>query len=82
MIDKTTLLEVVDVDYLGEYKLLLTFNNGEKRHVDLDRHLTGPVFGPLREQKMFVQFGLTDTLEWVNGADFAPEFLYEIGTPV
>lgn len=75
------LLEVVDVDYLGEYRLLLTFNNGEKRLVDLDEHLVGPVFGPLREHKMFIQFGLTDTLEWVNGADFAPEFLYEIGTP-
>lgn len=75
-------LEVVDVDYLGDYRLRLAFNNGETRIVDLDKHLVGPVFGPLREHKMFVQFGLTHTLEWVNGADLAPEFLYEIGTPI
>lgn len=82
MDEMTDIMEVTDVDYLGEYKLLLTFNNGEKRFVDLDKHLVGPVFAHLREHEMFIQFGLTDTLEWVNGADFAPEFLYQIGTPV
>ncbi len=81
MKNEIDMLEVVDVDYLGEYKLLLEFNNGQKRLVDLDKYLVGPVFGQLREHKEFIQFGLTDTLEWVNGADFAPEFLYEIGTP-
>lgn len=82
MNEDITVLEIIDVDYLGEYKLHLTFNNGEKRLVDLDKYLVGSVFGPLREHKMFIQFGLTDTIEWVNGADFAPEFLYEIGTTV
>lgn len=82
MNEEIIVLEVVDVDYLGEYKLLLAFNNGDKRLVDLDEYLVGPVFGPLREHKLFIQFGLTDTLEWVNGADFAPEFLYKIGVPV
>ena len=81
MKEDVILLEVTDVDYLGEYKLLLEFNNGEKRLVDLDKYLVGPVFGELRDEEMFIQFGLTDTLEWVNGADFAPEFLFEIGVP-
>lgn len=82
MDEMTDIMEIIDVDYLGEYKLLLIFNNGEKRLVDLEKHLVGPVFSPLREHEMFIRFGLTDTLEWVNGADFASEFLYQIGTPV
>ena len=32
-------------------------------------------------KEKFVQYGLTRiTIEWANGADLAPEFLYEIGT--
>ena len=38
------------------------------------------VFGPLRDKSLFIQYGLTPTtIEWANGADFAPEFLYRIG---
>lgn len=82
MAEEITTLEVVDVEYLGDYKLELIFNNGEKRIADLEKHLVGPVFGPLKDPELFIQFGLTDTIEWVNGADLAPEFLYKIGTPV
>ena len=45
--------------------------------------LTGEVFGPLRDKNLFIQFALTRmTIEWVNGADLAPEFLYDIGKTV
>lgn len=44
-------------------------------------YLTGEVFGELLDKDKFIQYGLTRvTIEWVNGADLAPEFLYEIGT--
>ncbi|WP_298025882.1 MULTISPECIES: DUF2442 domain-containing protein [Bacteroidales] len=76
------MLRVTDVDYLKDYSLSLTFSNHEKRVVNLEPHLTGEVFGELLDKSKFTQFGLTPvTLEWANGADFAPEFLYEIGTP-
>jgi hypothetical protein len=76
------MLRVVDVDYIKDYELLLTFSNGEKRLIDLQPYLTGDVFAELLDKEQFIQYGLTPvTIEWANGADLAPEFLYEIGTP-
>lgn len=47
----------------------------------MEPYLTGEVFGELLDKARFVQYGLTPvTIEWANGADLAPEFLYEIGT--
>ena len=75
------MLRITDVDYLGDYTLALTFNNDEKRVCDLKPSLSGEVFGELLENCKFIQYGLTrETIEWANGADFAPEFLYDIGT--
>lgn len=75
------MLRVVDVDYIKDYELLVTFNNGSKKKVDLKPYLVGEVFGELLDKDKFIQYGLTRvTIEWANGADLAPEFLYEIGT--
>lgn len=75
------MLRVVDVDYIKDYKLLIAFNDGSKKEVDLKPYLTGEVFGELLDKNKFIQYGLTrTTIEWANGADFAPEFLYGIGT--
>ena len=77
------MLKVKDVDYRGGYVLDLLFNTGERRTVDLLPFLEGEVFGELRDIDKFIQYGLTRiTIEWANGADFAPEFLYDIGIPV
>ncbi len=73
------ILKVIDVDYIKDYQLLLTFNNGESKTVNLENNLNGEVFEPLRDKSLFTQYALTSmTIEWVNGADFAPEFLYEL----
>lgn len=75
------MLKVVDVDYIKDYELLLTFNDGAVKKVDLRPYLIGEVFGELVDIDKFIQYGLTPvTIEWANGADLAPEFLYEIGT--
>ena len=47
--------------------------------------LYGEIFEPLRDRRLFQQVHVnpeTNTIEWPNGADLAPEFLYEIGTEV
>ena len=75
------MLRVIDVDYISDYKLLVTFSDGNRKIVNLETYLKGEVFGELLDKEKFVQYGLTRvTIEWANGADLAPEFLYEIGT--
>ena len=74
------MLRVIDVDYIKDCELFITFNDGSKKIVNLKPYLTGEVFGELLDKDKFVQYGLTRvTIEWANGADLAPEFLYEIG---
>jgi hypothetical protein len=78
-------LHVTEVAYLEDYRLRLQFNNGITKDVDLKEELYGDVFEPVRDKKQFqqVQVNLeTNTIEWPNGADMAPEFLYEIGQDV
>ena len=70
---------------LKEYQLRLTFDNGVVKDLDLQTESYGEVFEPLKEINLFKQVEVnpeTNTIEWPNGADFAPEFLYEIGLEV
>ena len=73
-------LEVTQAKYLDNYKLLITFNNGVQKTVDLRNELNGSVFAPLKQLDYFKNFRIKyNTVEWENGADYAPEYLYEIG---
>lgn len=73
-------LEVVKAAYLNGYRILLTFNDGVSKVVDLKNELNGPVYEPLHKLEYFKQFEVKfNTIEWPNGADYAPEYLYNIG---
>ena len=73
-------LEVLNAEYLNSYRIKLTFNNGETKTVDLQNELIGSVYSPLRQLDYFKNFQLKyNTIEWANGADYAPEYLYSIG---
>lgn len=74
-------LEVTKAEYLTDYKLRLEFNEGTVMSVDLESELVGKVFEPLKDKDYFKAFSIKyNTIEWENGADFAPEFLYEKGS--
>ncbi len=78
-------LHVIEVTYLEDYKLRLKFDDGIVKDVDLRDELYGTIFEPLKAIEVFKQVAVnreTNTIEWPNGADFAPEFLYEIGQEV
>ena len=73
-------LEINKAEYLGDYKIRLWFNNDEVRVVDLANSLQGEAFLPLRNKDFFKRFFIRfNTIVWENGAEFAPEYLYEIG---
>lgn len=73
------ILSVKDVKYISDYVLLCTFSDGVTKKVDLSILLQYPAFEELKDINLFRQFGLDGTLFWSNGADIAPEFLYEHG---
>ena len=78
-------LHVSSVRHLGGYRLSIQFTDGSERVADLAGELTGEVFEPLREETLFAQAFVdeeTRTVAWPNGADLAPEFLFEFGRPV
>jgi hypothetical protein len=76
---------VKNATYVSEYKLLLTFEDGSVRLVDLETHLDGEIFEPLKDINYFKTVRVNpdlDTIVWENGADMSPDFLYEIGVSV
>lgn len=70
---------VVNAEYLEKYKIKITFNDGLVKIVDLSEELYEGVFVPLRDIDKFKKFHISaNTIEWENGADFAPEFLRDL----
>ena len=75
------ILHVVDAKYINEYKLWISFNNGKSGIVDLQGELTGEVFGSLIDIEQFKNITvhpIMETVVWGNGADLAPEYLFEL----
>jgi hypothetical protein len=74
----TILPTVTRAEYRGEYKIHVTFNDGVEGTIDFTPWLDGPIFEPLKDRGYFERFFLDGgTVGWPNGADVAPETLYE-----
>ena len=69
---------VIHATYRSDYQIELVFNDGSIGTVDFAQWLTGPVFEPLKDREYFRRFFVDGgTVAWPNGADIAPETLYE-----
>ena len=71
---------IVNAEYIDGYTIHITFDNGTEGEVDLEQELYGRIFIPLKDLEYFKDFSIDPdfhTLTWKNGADFAPEFLYD-----
>ena len=74
----TFLPSVIRAEYRGGFHVHLTFNDGSEKTVNFRPWLEGPVFGPLKDPQYFREFFIDGgTVAWPNGADIAPETLYE-----
>ena len=74
----TFLPSVIKAKYCGEYRIQLIFSDGLEKTVDFREWLEGPIFEPLKNPDYFRSFFLDGgTVVWPNGADVAPEALYE-----
>ena len=47
---------VVEAVYMGDYRIKLEFDNGEKRLVDCEPWLKGDIFQPLKDKNYFQKF--------------------------
>jgi hypothetical protein len=71
-------LAVKNVTPANNYQLILTFENGERRQLDMNPYLDKGIFNELRDICIFNSVKVSfDTIEWDNEADLDPEFLYE-----
>ena len=72
--------KLIEASYAGDYRVSLRFADGVCGTVDLQSELWGEMFEPLKDKELFAQAHISPeipVLVWPNGADFAPEFLYE-----
>lgn len=77
------MMDVVAVRVVRDYILEVSFADGSRRCVDLESELWGPMFEPLRDPEFFATVTVDHelgTVVWPNGADVAPEYLYEHGS--
>jgi hypothetical protein len=72
--------EVIRIEYKGGYVYHILFDNNVSGEVDFAGHLgKGPVFHALRDLELFSRARIEGgTIAWPNGADIAPETLYEM----
>lgn len=73
------ILHITKVNHLSDYKLNVSFNNGESGVADLSSVVRNGVFKALESQEKFAQVALDeelDTVVWPGGLDLAPEFVY------
>jgi hypothetical protein len=74
-------LHIVEVEVCGPHSLDVRFNDGVRKQVDLTPLLTGPVFDLVRDPAYFARVVIdpqAGTVVWPNGADLAPEALYDL----
>ena len=69
---------VIQAEYRGGFKIRVVFNDGVEKTIDFAEWLVGPIFEPLKDPAYFAGFFIDGgTIAWPNGADIAPETLYE-----
>lgn len=72
----------VNAIYIGDYKILIEFDNGELKIADLKYLIKEDLksFSDIKSEEYFRGFFIDEygALTWANGYDVAPDYLYDI----
>jgi hypothetical protein len=70
---------VAFVEPMPGYRLKVRFSDGTEGTIALEDRLFGPMFEPLRDLPLFEQVSVDPfgVIHWPNGADLAPDAIYE-----
>jgi hypothetical protein len=77
------LLDVVKVEVTPDYRLILEFENGERRRFDMKPYMDQRPWVRIKPIPLFrlASVGL-GTVVWPGDIDIDPESLYELSTPL
>jgi Protein of unknown function (DUF2442) len=76
-----TPLEITKAEHLEGYRLLVWFNDGALKIIDLTGYLHKLHLAPLKEAGHIRRFQIDlGTIIWEGEIDIAPEYLYNIAT--
>lgn len=65
-----------------DFSLKIVLDNGEKRILDMKPYLDFGVFKKISDFERFKRARVSfDTIEWDDGVDLDPEFIYDKSTP-
>ncbi len=80
MSDLPEIIDVVEAKILARHIIELVFEDGERRVIDLEPYLAGPMFQALADDYDLFRAMHVDpdagTIVWPNGADISPRTLY------
>jgi hypothetical protein len=73
------MMRVTRVTARPGYRIEVELEGGWTGALELNSELYGPVFEPLRNEELFNQVSVDEfgVICWPNGADLAPEFVYD-----
>ena len=67
----------VAVEPMEDYRLLVTFDSGERRVFDVKPYIKGSWFGQLKDPEVFRSVRVAGlSVEWPDGQDLCPDCLY------
>jgi hypothetical protein len=72
---------LVKVEPTAEYKLKLSYENGQKKLFDVRPYISGDWYSQLKDEAYFKTVHVIDGgagIEWADGQDIAPHELYEL----
>jgi hypothetical protein len=70
---------VTRAEHRGDFLIHVTFSDDSENTIDFRPWLEGPIFEPLKAPDYFARFFIDGgTIGWPNGADIAPETLYDV----